>query len=233
MKHIVILTGAGISAESGLKTFRDSDGLWEGYDIAEVATPEAWARNPALVQEFYNMRRKSVLEAEPNAAHYALAKLEEKFKVTIVTQNIDDLHERAGSTNVVHLHGIITRSQSSKNSNLTYAMEGWEIKMGELCELGSQLRAHVVWFGEAVPMIDEAARVCSKADLFILVGSSLAVYPAAGLVNYVPRNITKYIIDPKIPYLPSDHFMKIEERATIGVPKLITELLTADSNGLI
>src|SRR5438309_4975398 len=142
-KKLVVLTGAGISAESGLKTFRDSDGLWEGYDIAEVATPEAWRRNPELVQEFFNMRRKSVLEAKPNDAHYALAQLEKKYKVTIITQNIDDLHERAGSTNVVHLHGIITRSQSSKNPNLTYPINGWELKMGEKCELGSQLRAHV------------------------------------------------------------------------------------------
>ena len=225
MKNIVILTGAGISAESGLKTFRDSDGLWEGYNIQDVATPEAWEWNPVLVQDFYNMRRKSVLEAKPNAAHFALAQLEEKFKVTVITQNIDDLHERGGSTNVVHLHGIITRSQSSKNPNLTYPIDGWELKMGELCELGSQLRAHVVWFGEAVPMIDEAARICATADLFILVGSSLAVYPAAGLINYVPRNVSKYIIDPKIPYLPSDHFVKIEEKATVGVVKLINELL--------
>ncbi|WP_426667541.1 SIR2 family NAD-dependent protein deacylase [Mucilaginibacter sp. McL0603] len=225
MKHIVVLTGAGISAESGLKTFRDSDGLWEGYNIQDVATPEAWEWNPALVQDFYNMRRKSVLEAKPNSAHCALAQLEEKFKVTIITQNIDDLHERGGSTNVVHLHGIITRSQSSKNPNLTYPINGWELKMGELCELGSQLRAHVVWFGEAVPMIDEAASICTTADLFILVGSSLAVYPAAGLINYVPRNVPKYIIDPKIPYLPSDHFIKIEEKATLGVPLLTNELL--------
>jgi NAD-dependent deacetylase len=225
MKHIVVLTGAGISAESGLKTFRDSDGLWEGYNIQDVATPEAWEWNPILVQDFYNLRRKSVLKAKPNAAHYALAKLEEKFKVTIITQNIDDLHERGGSTNVVHLHGIITRSQSSKNPNLTYPIDGWELKMGELCELGSQLRAHVVWFGEAVPMIDEAARICTTADLFILVGSSLAVYPAAGLINYVPGNVPKYIIDPKTPYLPSDHFIKIEEKATVGVPLLINELL--------
>ena len=144
--------------------------------------------------------------------------LEEKYKVTIITQNIDDLHERGGSTNVIHLHGIITRSQSSKNPNLTYPIDGWELKMGELCELGSQLRAHVVWFGEAVPMIETAAGVCATADLFILVGSSLAVYPAAGLINYVPRNVPKYIIDPKIPYLPSDHFIKIEEKATVGVP---------------
>lgn len=196
-----------------------------GYDIEEVATPQAWRRNPALVQEFYNMRRKSVLEAEPNLAHYALATLEEKYKVTIITQNIDDLHERGGSTNVLHLHGIITRSQSSLNPNLTYPIDGWELKMGEKCELGSQLRAHVVWFGESVPMIEDAAMVCNKADLFILVGSSLAVYPAAGLVNYVPREVPKYIVDPNIPYLPSD-FIKIEEKATVGVPKLISELLS-------
>lgn len=230
MKHVVVLTGAGISAESGLKTFRDSDGLWEGYDIAEVATPEAWRRNPELVQEFYNMRRKSVLEAKPNDAHYALAKLEEQYKVTIITQNIDDLHERAGSTNVVHLHGIITRSQSSRNPNLTYPMDSWQIKMGDKCELGSQLRAHVVWFGEAVPMIEEAARICTCAELFILIGSSLAVYPAAGLVDYVPRDVPKYIIDPKIPYLPSDNYRKIEEKATVGIPQLINELLNENTS---
>jgi NAD-dependent deacetylase len=146
--------------------------------------------------------------------------------VTIITQNIDDLHERAGSTDVLHLHGIITRSQSSLNPNLTYPIEGWELKMGEKCELGSQLRAHVVWFGEAVPMIEAAAIVCRKADLFILVGSSLAVYPAAGLVNYVPWEVPKYIVDPNIPYLPSENFIKIEEKATVGVPKLISELLS-------
>jgi len=229
MKKIVVLTGAGISAESGLKTFRDSDGLWEGYNIEDVATPEAWRRNPALVQAFYNERRKNVLEAKPNAAHYALAKLEEKYDVTIITQNIDDLHERGGSTRVVHLHGIITRSQSSKNPNLTYPIDGWEIKMDEVCELGSPLRAHVVWFGEDVPMIATAARICSEAEIFILVGSSLAVYPAAGLVNYVPRNVTKYIVDPKVPYISqNDHFMKIEEKAATGVPALVNQLLTAD-----
>lgn len=224
--QLVILTGAGVSAESGLKTFRDSDGLWEGYDIEEVATPEAWERNPALVQEFYNMRRKSVLEAKPNAAHYALARLEEKYDVTIITQNIDDLHERAGSTNVVHLHGIITRSQSSKNPRLTYPINGWELRMGEMCRLGSQLRPHVVWFGEMVPMIEPAAKICAQAEVFILVGSSLAVYPASGLINYVPDNVPKYIVDPKIPTVYGvPDMIKIEEKATIGVPKLVDKLM--------
>ena len=226
MQKVIVLTGAGISAESGLKTFRDSDGLWEGYDIEEVATPEGWQRNPALVQEFYNMRRKSVLEAKPNAAHYALAKLEQKFDVTIVTQNIDDLHERAGSYNVVHLHGIITRSQSSVNPKLTYPMDGWEIKMDEVCELGSPLRPHVVWFGEAVPMIETAAALCTTADIFILIGTSLAVYPAAGLIDYVPDGVPKYIVDPHIPYVRGEELViKIEERATTGVVKLVNDLL--------
>jgi NAD-dependent deacetylase len=226
MKNLVILTGAGISAESGLKTFRDSDGLWEGYNIEDVATPEAWHRNPALVQQFYNERRKSVLEAQPNAAHYALAKLEEKYNVTIITQNIDDLHERAGSSNVVHLHGIITRSQSSINPELTYPINGWEIGMGEVCELGSPLRAHVVWFGEAVPMIETAAKICMKAEVFMLVGSSLAVYPAAGLINYIRPEVPKYIIDPKIPEVKvRGEVIAVRECATIGVPQVVEELL--------
>jgi NAD-dependent deacetylase len=226
MKKIVVLTGAGISAESGLKTFRDSDGLWEGYDIQEVATPQAWDHHPHLVQDFYNMRRKAVLEAKPNIAHYALARLEEQYDVTIITQNIDDLHERAGSSKVVHLHGIITRSQSSDNAALTYPIDGWELKMGDVCELGSQLRAHVVWFGEDVPMIAEATKICVTADLFILVGSSLAVYPAAGLINYVPNNVPKYIVDPKIPQVNSGaSVIKIEKKATTGVPDLVDELM--------
>ena len=226
MKNLVVLTGAGISAESGLKTFRDSDGLWEGYNIQDVATPEAWEHNPVLVQQFYNERRKSVLEAKPNAAHYALARLEEKYNVTIITQNIDDLHERAGSTKVVHLHGVITRSQSSINPELTYPIEGWEIKMGEVCELGSPLRAHVVWFGEDVPMIGPAARICAGAEVFMLIGSSLAVYPAAGLISYVNRDVPKYIIDPKIPDARvSGQVIKIQEKATVGVTALVNELL--------
>jgi len=226
MKKIVVLTGAGISAESGLRTFRDSDGLWEGYNIEDVATPDAWRRNPKLVQEFYNLRRKDVLAAKPNAAHYALASLEEKYDVSIITQNIDDLHEKAGSSLIVHLHGIITRSQSSLNPNLTYPINGSEIKMGELCELGSQLRAHVVWFGEAVPMIETAAEICAGADIFILVGSSLAVYPAAGLINYVPCSVPKYVVDPNIPELNTyKSIIRIEEKATLGVSKLVAELL--------
>ncbi|WP_184549109.1 SIR2 family NAD-dependent protein deacylase [Mucilaginibacter sp. FT3.2] len=226
MKKLVILTGAGISAESGLKTFRDSDGLWEGYNIEDVATPEAWQRNPALVQQFYNERRKSVLEAMPNAAHYALVKLEEEYDVTIITQNIDDLHERAGSTNVVHLHGIITRSQSSINPELTYPIDGWEIKAGEVCELGSPLRAHVVWFGEAVPMIETAAGICGRAELFMLIGTSLAVYPAAGLINYIRKEVPKYIIDPKIPDVNvRGPVIKIQEKAAVGVPALVEQLL--------
>jgi NAD-dependent deacetylase len=226
MQKIIALTGAGISAESGLKTFRDSDGLWEGYNIEDVATPQAWEHNPQLVQDFYNQRRKSVLEAQPNKAHYALARLQEIYDVTIITQNIDDLHERAGSNNVVHLHGVITRSQSSADPKLTYPINGWEIKMDEICELGSPLRAHVVWFGEDVPMIEPAARLCATADIFILVGTSLAVYPAAGLINYVPASVPKYIIDPKIPAVRNyGSVYKIEEKATVGVVGLVEKLM--------
>lgn len=226
MKNIVVLTGAGISAESGLRTFRDTDGLWEGYNIEDVATPEAWKRNPELVQDFYNMRRRDVLAAQPNAAHKALARLQQKYNVNVITQNIDDLHERAGSKSVLHLHGIITRSQSSVNPELTYPIEGSEIKMGELCELGSQLRAHVVWFGEPVPMMEQAIDLCLQADLFIIIGTSLAVYPAAGLVHYVSKDVPVYIIDPKIPDvgLPKQ-FIKIKEKASTGVTQLVDELL--------
>ena len=226
MKNIVVLTGAGISAESGLKTFRDSDGLWEGYNIEDVATPQAWQRNPQLVQDFYNMRRRDVLKAQPNAAHYALAQLEEKHNVTIITQNIDDLHERAGSTSVLHLHGIITRSQSSINPELTYPIDGWELRMDEVCELGSPLRAHVVWFGEDVPMIEKAAAMCANAELFILSGTSLAVYPAAGLIHYVRSGVKKYIIDPKIPDVDRlTNVIKIRVKASVGLPQLVDKLI--------
>lgn len=225
-KKIIILTGAGISAESGLKTFRDEDGLWEGYNIEDVATPEAWQRDPALVQDFYNERRKAVLVAQPNAAHLALAKLEEKFDTLIITQNIDDLHERAGSTAVMHLHGEIIYAQSSKNPALLYKMDKPNIEMGELCELGSQLRPHVVWFGEPVPMITKAMFEMSKADIVILVGSSLAVYPAAGLIELAQPDIPIYVIDPKIPtvYI-SNPVIKIQEKASIALPLLVQKLL--------
>lgn len=225
-KKLVVLTGAGISAESGLKTFRDSDGLWEGYNVMDVATPQAWQRNPTLVQAFYNERRKQVLAAVPNEAHFQLAKLEEFFDVYIITQNIDDLHERAGSTQIIHLHGIITYSQSEKNASLTYPIDGDELKMGSLCELGSQLRPHVVWFGEAVPMIEQAAKVCEQADLFMLIGTSLAVYPAAGLIDFIPATSPKYIIDKKIPSVNQyQNLIKFEKVATEGVKEVVAQLL--------
>ena len=198
-KRLVVLTGAGISAESGLKTFRDSDGLWEGYDINEVATATAWRRNPALVLEFYNMRRQNVREAQPNAAHMALAELENDFDVRIITQNIDDLHERGGSSHVLHLHGEIFKMRSEANEDLVYPIYE-TISMGEKAEDGAQLRPHIVWFEEAVPMMEEAVRLTRQADIFLIVGTSLVVYPAAGLVNYAPWEIPKFIVDKKIPY---------------------------------
>ncbi|GGI26206.1 SIR2 family NAD-dependent protein deacylase [Pedobacter mendelii] len=223
---IVVLTGAGISADSGLKTFRDSDGLWEGYNVYDVATPEAWERNPKLVQKFYNERRKQVLSAKPNQAHTILAELEKDFNIEIITQNIDDLHERAGSSKVTHLHGIITKSQSDRKPNLTYQIDGDEIKMGQLCELGSQLRPHVVWFGESVPMIEIAAKICSNADVFVLIGTSLAVYPAAGLIDFVPLATPKYIIDPKTPDVKRyKNIINIKMGAVAGVGELKEILL--------
>lgn len=226
MKKLVVLTGAGISAESGLKTFRDSDGLWEGYDIEEVATPEAWRKNPFLVQEFYNMRRKDVLHAEPNAAHRELARLQNFYDVVIITQNIDNLHERAGSENVMHLHGLITKSQSAIDPELTYDIEGWELKMGELCERGSQLRPHVVWFGEDVPMIGEAARECAGADIFLIVGTSLQVYPAAGLVTYVPRSARKILVDPNMTHVSGQSGIEyVNDRASSGMRR-VSDMLT-------
>ncbi len=215
-----------MSAESGLRTFRDTNGLWEGYNIEDVATPAAWRRNPALVQKFYNMRRKDVLAAQPNAAHKALANLEERYDVTVITQNIDDLHERGGSTNVIHLHGIITRSQSSINSALTYPVDGWQIGIDEVCELGSPLRAHVVWFGEDVPMIGVAASICKQADIFILIGSSLAVYPAAGLIDYVRPNVPIYAVDPNLDDIDIPRkIIRIKEKASKGVTELAEQLL--------
>jgi NAD-dependent deacetylase len=219
-KKFVVLTGAGISAESGLKTFRDSDGLWEEHDIEDVATATAWRRNPALVLKFYNERRKNVREAQPNAAHFALAELENDFDVTIITQNIDDLHERGGSTKILHLHGEILKMRSVENEELIYPIEG-DINMGDKAEDGAQLRPHIVWFEEPVPMIEPAARLVRNADIFVVVGTSLAVYPAAGLVNYAPPFIPKFIVDRAIPYTASlPNLTVIEKPATEGVQEL-------------
>lgn len=218
-KVIVALTGAGISAESGLQTFRDSDGLWEGYKIEEVATFDAWERNPSMVQDFYNMRRKAVLSAKPNEAHLALAQLESSYEVKIITQNIDNLHERAGSSQVLHLHGEITKSQSTKNSKLIYDIEGWELKIGDTCELGAQLRPFIVWFGEQVPMMEKAILWVAEADYFVVIGTSLVVYPAAGLVQYVEPQVPIAIIDPGNPQVQQQQqrIRFINQKATSGV----------------
>ena len=194
---LVILTGAGMSAESGIKTFRDSDGLWENYRIEDVCTPEALERNPELVNHFYNERRKQLYEARPNAGHKGLAGLENYFDVRIITQNIDDLHERAGSKHVLHLHGELKKVRSSKNPDSIYDLKGWELKPGTRCEDGSLLRPHVVFFGEAVPNIEPATDLVRQADIFVIIGTSLNVYPAAGLLHYVPRGAEVYLIDPK------------------------------------
>ena len=218
---LVVLTGAGISAESGLKTFRDSDGLWEGYEVTEVATPRAWRKDPQLVLEFYNMRRKNVADVQPNAAHYGLAELEKDFEVTIITQNIDDLHERGGSTNVLHLHGEIFKMRSEYDETLIKEIRG-DIKIGDLAEDGAQLRPHIVWFEEPVPKIEEAIPIVHAADLFAVVGTSLVVYPAAGLVHYAKPGTPLYIIDKKIPYISSrENITAIEKQATEGVRELI------------
>ncbi|MBL7741819.1 MAG: NAD-dependent deacylase [Chitinophagaceae bacterium] len=224
-QRIAVLTGAGISAESGLKTFRDSDGLWEGYNIEDVATPRAWRKNPQLVLDFYNYRRKNVLDAAPNAAHYGLAELEKHFDVHIITQNIDDLHERAGSAKVMHLHGEILKMRSEGDESLVYDITG-DIKLGDKADDGSQLRPHIVWFEEPVPMIEEAIPVVHSADIFVVVGTSLVVYPAAGLINYAARHIPKYIIDKRVPYVSSiTNLTAIEKPATEGVKDLITLLV--------
>jgi NAD-dependent deacetylase len=223
-KHIVVLTGAGISAESGLKTFRDSDGLWMGYNIEDVATPRGFAKDPALVLDFYNQRRKDVKAATPNNAHKGLAALEKDFKVTIVTQNIDDLHERGGSSKVLHLHGQIFQMRSVKNTDNIFAIDG-DINVGDLAEDGTQLRPHIVWFEEPVPMIEKAAFVMQTADVFVLVGTSLQVYPAAGLIDFVPSDTPKYIIDRVIPEVGKyENVIPIVGTATEGVGKLIEML---------
>jgi NAD-dependent deacetylase len=224
-KKIVVLSGAGISAESGIPTFRDSDGLWEGYDVMEVATPDGWRKNPALVLDFYNQRRKRALEVKPNRGHEILAELEKDFDVTIVTQNVDDLHERAGSSKVIHLHGSLFESRSCKDETLVYPIKGWELNLGDQCELGSQLRPNIVWFGELVPMMDVAAEIAAKAEIFIVVGTSLVVYPAAGLVHYVPMDAMKYVVDPKLPDMGNMPYLKtFQEKASTGMEKVRGEI---------
>jgi NAD-dependent deacetylase len=216
---LVVLTGAGISAESGLKTFRDSDGLWEGYNVYEVATPEGWAKNPALVLDFYNQRRRDVRAASPNAAHTGLAELQEHFDVTIITQNIDDLHERAGSEKVVHLHGEIFKMRSVLDDNWNYPIEG-DIRMGDVDENGGQMRPDIVWFGEPVPLIEQAAGLVHRADYFAVIGTSLVVYPAAGLLDFLPPHVPAYVVDKKLPPVNRDNTYKIEMPATEGIVEL-------------
>ncbi len=224
MKKIVVLTGAGVSAESGIKTFRDADGLWEGHDVMQVASPIGWEKDQELVLDFYNKRRRQLNQVQPNAAHLALKELEEKFEVYIITQNIDDLHERAGSKNVIHLHGELKKARSTFDENLVMDWEG-DIKQGDFCEHNYQLRPHVVWFGEAVPMMEKAIEITSKADILIIIGTSMQVYPAAGLVDFIADDIPVYFIDPK-PSVSENRRLKIyAEKASSGVPKVVKDLL--------
>ena len=225
-KKIVILTGAGISAESGINTFRDADGLWEGHDVMEVASPAGWARNRELVLDFYNQRRRQVLEVVPNAGHLALVELEKQYEVCIITQNVDDLHERAGSKRIVHLHGELLKARSTVDDSLEYDWKK-DINIGDKCEKKSQLRPAIVWFGEAVPMIEKAADITSIADILIIIGTSMQVYPAAGLVHYVGDNVPIYFIDPRPSVNEKDikNLKIVAENATTGVRKVVDELM--------
>lgn len=225
-KKIAVLTGAGISAESGIKTFRDSNGLWEEHRIEDVASPEGWYRNKELVLDFYNQRRRQLLQCKPNRAHFALAELEAKYDVTIITQNVDDLHERGGSTNIIHLHGELLKARSTFDESLVYEWKE-DIKLGDKCARGAQLRPHIVWFGEAVPEIERAVPIVAKADIFIVIGTSMVVYPAAGLINYTGYETPKYLIDPNevaVPRIPN--LTVIQQTASIGVDLLVKELLS-------
>jgi len=228
MKKLVVLTGAGISAESGIATFRDAGGLWEGYRVEDVATPEAWRKDPALVLDFYNQRRKKALEVKPNRGHEILVELQKHFNVTVITQNVDNLHERAGSTNVLHLHGSLFESRSTINPKLIYPIIGSELNMGDKCERGSQLRPNIVWFGEAVPLMDMAADITADGDVFLVVGTSMVVYPAAGLIDYVPAHVKKYVVDPKKPemlHVPNLEF--IIDKASTGMERVRQLLLSS------
>lgn len=226
MEQIVVLTGAGMSADSGLNTFRDSGGLWEGHDIHEVATPQGWRTNPQKVLNFYNERRKQAFEAEPNAGHHALAELEQQYSVTIITQNVDSLHEQAGSSKVIHLHGQLSKVRSVTDASLIYEMGGDPILLGDTADDGGQLRPHVVWFGEPVPNIEIAAEVVPQADKLIVIGTSLMVYPAAGLTNYARKGIPKYLIDPERPTLEDyDRWDHLQQTAAKGTPQLVKQLM--------
>ena len=226
MKNLVVLTGAGISAESGISTFRDSGGLWEQYRIEDVASPEGWARDPKLVTDFYNQRRKQLLEVEPNYGHIALVELEKYFNVYVVTQNVDNLHERAGSKNIVHLHGELTKVRSERFDHLIYELtpDRYEVKIGDKCEKGFQLRPHIVWFGEAVPMLEEAVRLAQKADIFVVVGTSLNVYPAASLVHYVQPEVPVYVVDPNSVAINDSRWHYIRLGASEGMKEFIKQI---------
>jgi NAD-dependent deacetylase len=225
-KKLVVLSGAGISAESGIPTFRDSDGLWEGHNVMDVATPEGWRKNPALVLDFYNQRRKRALEVKPNRGHEILAELENYFDVTVVTQNVDDLHERAGSSHVIHLHGSLFESRSTKDETLVYPINGWELNLGDVCAKGSQLRPNIVWFGEMVPLMDVAADHAANADFFVVVGTSMVVYPAAGLISYVPHDALKFVVDPKLPEMGNiPSLQMVAEKASTGMEKVKQALM--------
>lgn len=224
-QKIVVLSGAGISAESGIATFRDANGLWEGHDVMEVASPEGWRKNRNLVLDFYNERRKNVLESNPNDAHKILADLENDYHINIVTQNVDDLHERAGSSNILHLHGEIRKSRSTLDANLVYDIDGWELKKGDKCEKGSQLRPHIVWFGEMVPAIEDAIPLVNDADKIIIIGTSMVVYPAAGLIDYAKTNCEIFVINPDIPKVSTNRkITMIQEKATVGMKQLLNIL---------
>lgn len=224
MKKLVILSGAGMSQESGLRTFREMGGLWESYDVNDVASIDGWHRNPDLVMDFYNQRRKQLFDANPNDGHFGIAELEKWFEVTIVTQNVDDLHERAGSSNVLHLHGELRKVRSTIDPDLVYTLDGWELKFGDKCEKGSQLRPHIVWFGESVPALYDAIPIVEEADIIVVVGTSLVVYPAAGLVHYAKPEAPVFVVDPNRPDISLKNVFYIEEKAGKGIEILKEKL---------
>ena len=229
-KNIVVLTGAGISAESGISTFRDSGGLWEKYKVEDVATPEAWLKDKNLVTDFYNQRRKQLLEVKPNYGHLGLAELEKWFNVFVITQNVDNLHEQAGSSSVLHLHGELTKVRSERYEHLVYELtpNKYEVKIGDLCEKGYQLRPHIVWFGEAVPMMEKAMEITQQADILVVIGTSLNVYPAAGLLHYAPSDVPVYLIDPNDVYVNRKSVRIIKKGASEGMKDLIEELAKSE-----